>query len=67
MNAVLEIERRIEELPSEEFGQLAVWFLQRAEDRGLLQACLEAEEGGLADESEADAVISKLRVRAAME
>ncbi len=67
MNAVLEIERQIEQLPSEEFDQLASWFLQRAEDQGLLHACLEAEGAGIADESEADAVISRLRLRSGVE
>lgn len=43
MKAVLDIEREIEQLPGEDFMELAAWMWQRAEERGLLAACMEAE------------------------
>jgi hypothetical protein len=61
---VLEIERQIDKLPKDESGVLAAWFLERAEEEGLLNACTDAEEGGLAEDAEPDVVISKLRLRA---
>ena len=64
MESVLDIERQIERLPSKEFDVLAVWFIERAEERGLLGACMDAEESGLAADSEAEPVISRLRTRA---
>jgi hypothetical protein len=64
MESVLDIERQIDELPKEEFSVLAAWFLERAEEEGLLNACTDAEEGGLAEDAEADSVIAKLRLRA---
>ena len=43
MKQVLDIEREIEQLPGEEFMELAAWMWQRAEEKGLLAACTEAE------------------------
>jgi len=42
VNTVLEIERQIECLPAEDFAKLAAWIWERAEDDGLLRACIEA-------------------------
>ena len=43
MKAVLEIEREIEKLPGEGFMELAAWMWQRAEEKGLVAACMEAD------------------------
>ena len=43
MDEVLKIEREIERLPGQEFMELAAWIWQRAEEKGLLAACMEAE------------------------
>ena len=43
MKQVLDIEREIEQLPGEEFMELAAWMWQRAAEKGLLAACTEAE------------------------
>jgi hypothetical protein len=43
MKGILEIEREIERLPGEEFMELAAWMWQKAEDKGLLAACMEAD------------------------
>jgi len=66
MDTVLEIERQIENLPKEEFDQLASWFLEKTEDEGLLRACMEVESEGIADEVSAAEVISNLRQRAGL-
>jgi len=44
MTAVSEIERQIESLPAENFAELAVWVWERAEDDGMLRACIKAIE-----------------------
>jgi hypothetical protein len=46
MNAVLEIEKQIEQLPVEDFAELAAWMWERAEDDALLRACVDEVEGG---------------------
>lgn len=46
MNAVIEIEKQIEQLPVEDFAELAAWMWERAEDDALLKACVEAVEEG---------------------
>ncbi len=44
MNAILEIEKQIEQLPVEDFAELAAWMWERAEDDALLRACVETVE-----------------------
>lgn len=44
MTAILKIEQQIESLPAEDFAELAVWVLERAEEDGMLRAHIEAVE-----------------------
>lgn len=46
VNVILEIEKQIEQLPVEDFAQLAAWMWERAEDDALLRACVETVEEG---------------------
>jgi hypothetical protein len=46
VNAILEIEKQIEQIPVEDFAQLAAWMWKRAEDDALLRACVETVEAG---------------------
>lgn len=58
---VLEIEREIEQLPGEDFMELAAWMWQRAEEKGLLAACMEAEaeSSGRAERDEIFAILER--------
>ena len=61
MNAILETEKQIEQLPVEDFAELAAWMWERAEYDTLLRACVETvvESKELASRDEVFALLDR--------